>query len=249
MDGTLHLVQITDTHLFAAAGQRMHDTDTSATFARVVDAIAADESPDLILATGDLAQDESPEAYRRLAELLAPLEIPVLALPGNHDDPAAMADAFAGTPISVEKLNDVGQWRILQLHTPVAGETYGYLDADELDWLDGALGDDHPALICLHHPPLAVGSQWLDAIGLTNAEAFFDVIDRHRSVKAVLAGHVHQETHVRRGEVHFFTTPSTSVQFRPSVTRPAFDEIAPGYRRLRLHPNGDIESEVIRVEG
>ncbi|HET7369283.1 MAG TPA: phosphodiesterase [Gammaproteobacteria bacterium] len=248
MDGTLHVIQITDTHLFADDGARMHDVDSRESLVRVLEAIAADESPNLLLLTGDLAQDESREAYRRVAEALAPLNVPALALPGNHDNLALMGEVFDGTAISIDKLHHLDPWRIVQLHTPVAGETHGYLTAAELEWLDDALSGKQPTLVCLHHPPLAIGSHWLDAIGLTNADEFLDVIDRHDSVRAVLAGHVHQETHVRRGEVHYFTTPSTAVQFRPGVTQPAFDTIAPGYRRLRLRPDGNIESEVIRVE-
>ncbi|HET6655825.1 MAG TPA: phosphodiesterase [Gammaproteobacteria bacterium] len=247
MDGTLHIIQITDTHLFATDGPRMHDVDSRESLARVLAAIAADESPDLLLVTGDIAQDESRDAYRRLAEALAPLNVPVLALAGNHDDAALMADVFARTAISVDKLHDFDHWRILQLHSPVAGETHGWLEPAELDWLDTALAVDRPTLICLHHPPLAVGTQWLDAIGLTNTQEFFNVVDRHETVRAVVAGHVHQESYVRRGAVDYFTTPSTSVQFRPGVPQPAFDTLAPGYRRLRLHPDGGVESEVVRV--
>ncbi|HET6725584.1 MAG TPA: phosphodiesterase [Gammaproteobacteria bacterium] len=244
-DETLNVIQITDTHLFARPGMQMHGIDTDESFANVVAAIAANESPDLVLVTGDLAQDESREAYRRLAERLAP--IAALALPGNHDDTGAMADAFANTTVSMNKLHDIGAWRIVQLHTPVTNETWGRLEQNELEWFGTALATDRPTLVCLHHPPLPVGARWLDAIGLTNAEQFLEVLDRHEAVRCVIAGHVHQDTHVRRGAVDFFTTPSTSVQFRAGVTDPAIDRIAPGYRRLRLHADGSLESDVVRI--
>lgn len=247
-DETLHVVQITDTHLFAEAGRRMHDVDTRERFERVVAAVAANEQPDLLLATGDLAQDESVEAYREFATTLAPLDIPALALAGNHDNPAHMAAAFAGTAIGMDKQTDVGAWRIVQLHTQVPNETFGRLDDGELALLKAALETDRPTLICLHHPPVSVGSPWLDAIGLTNSAIFFEIIDRYPAVRGVVAGHVHQDTYNRRGAVDYFTTPSTSVQFRPSVTQPALDGAAPGYRRLHLHPDGTIESSVVRIE-
>lgn len=130
MDETLNVIQITDTHLFAEPGKQMHGVDTDASFAKVLAAIEANESPDLLLATGDLAQDESRAAYRRLAERLAPTA--ALALAGNHDDTGAMAEAFADTTISMNKLNDIGAWRILQLHSPVKNETWGRLEENEL---------------------------------------------------------------------------------------------------------------------
>jgi Icc protein len=244
---TLHVVQITDIHLFASPEQRLHDVDTGKSLARVIDAIAANESPDLLLVTGDLAQDESGEAYDRITAALAPFPTPALALAGNHDNFGVMTGRFAGTRISLDKQNDIGGWRIVQLHSPVAGETWGRLADAELEWLDEALATDRPILICLHHPPVAVGSRWLDTIGLTNAQAFYDVIDRHDSVRIVLAGHVHQEMQGMRGNVCYYTTPSTSVQFQPRSEQPAMDALAPGYRRLNLQPDGRFDSAVIRV--
>ena len=61
---------------------------------RCVLAAALDEypSPDAILMTGDLSQDFSREAYLAIRELLADVPAPVYCLPGNHDEPALMAE-------------------------------------------------------------------------------------------------------------------------------------------------------------
>ncbi|WP_242469881.1 metallophosphoesterase [Rhodospirillum rubrum] len=45
--------------------------------------------PDLLLITGDLTQQGRPEEYAHLRRLLAPLGLPLLVCPGNHDDRAA----------------------------------------------------------------------------------------------------------------------------------------------------------------
>jgi Icc protein len=247
-DGSLSVIQITDTHLFADVDERMRGIDTFASLQWVLDAIGANESPDLLLATGDLAQDESEGAYRHFASALESVSAPTLVLAGNHDNPDAMSKAFANTAIRLDKRFDTGDWRIVQLHSPVAHETWGELDETELQRLDEALTVDKWGLACLHHPPVPVGSGWLDAIGLTNSAQFFKVIDRHDNVRAVLAGHVHQDTETRRGAVEYFTTPSTAVQFRPGIMQPAYDSAGPGYRRLRLFPDGRVETQVVRVD-
>ena len=88
----LHVVQITDPHLFADADGELRGVNTAGSLAAVLHAVRRrDWPPDLIVLTGDLAQDESRGAYQRLRHLLEPLDVPVLSLPGNHDDPALMS--------------------------------------------------------------------------------------------------------------------------------------------------------------
>lgn len=247
-DGTLTIIQITDTHLFAEPGQCLHGVDTRASFARIA-AIINDERPDLLLATGDLAQDESAAAYKHFGEVLRQIEAPVFALPGNHDDLANMRAGFAGTGVRLEGNCDLDGWRIVLLNSAVPGKTAGRLDDAELERLDRVLAgfNGAGALLCLHHPPIAIGSRWLDTIGLENAASLFAVIDRHPSVKAVLAGHVHHATEMRRGEVAYFTAPSTAIQYLPGSPPPDVDDMPPGYRRLTLHPDGRLETAVVQV--
>jgi Icc protein len=245
---SLNVIQITDTHLFADVDERMRGVDTFASLDWVLDSIDAAEQPDLVLATGDLAQDESEGAYSHFAAALERIAAPTLALAGNHDSHDAMSRAFTNGRVRLDKRFDTGNWRIIQLHSPVPHETFGELAETELERLDDALNVDKWALVCLHHPPVPVGSAWLDAIGLINSAQFFKVIDRHDNVRTVLAGHVHQDTHKRRGGIDYFTTPSTAVQFRPDMMQPAYDNAGPGYRRLRLFADGHVDTQVVRVD-
>ena len=70
-------------------------------------------------------------------------------------------------------------------------------------------------MVCLHHHPIAMGSRWLDTVGLAEPEAFWRIIDSHAHVRAVVWGHVHQVYDGRRGDVRLFATPSTGAQFLP----------------------------------
>ncbi len=47
-------------------------------------------APAAVVMTGDLVNDARPDEYAALADLLAPLDAPVLPLPGNHDDRALL---------------------------------------------------------------------------------------------------------------------------------------------------------------
>jgi hypothetical protein len=57
----------------------------------------------------------------------------------------------------------------------------------------------------------------------------------HASLAAVLSGHVHQESWREWHGIQFYSTPSTSVQFKPLSDHFALDEQAPGYRILQLN--------------
>ena len=79
------MVQLSDTHLMRESGGQLMGIDTDRSLAAVCRLVAAQSPIDALLLTGDLAGDESEEAYGRLHEALAPLGVPSFWLPGNHD--------------------------------------------------------------------------------------------------------------------------------------------------------------------
>jgi Icc protein len=119
----------------------------------------------------------------------------------------------------------------------------------ELARLDDALSRNAtvPALVALHHHPVPIGSAWMDAMGLRNAEDFWRIIDRHAQVRAVIWGHVHQNFDSFRHGVRLLATPSTCVQFAPRSADFALDRRAPAFRSLLLSDDGGVATEVCRV--
>lgn len=250
-DDAVVLVQLTDSHLFAQAGGKLLGMATGESLQRVVElAIAEQPRIDLLLATGDLSQDGSVASYRQFCEILGQVNAPARWCPGNHDELAAMREATRGTP-TMEPILDIGSWRIILLDTLVDGAVFGMLDDAQLQLLDSALlaATDRNCLICLHHHPVPIGCSWMDAIGLRNADALFAVLDRHPQVRAVLWGHIHQEFDQWRNGVRLLASPSTGVQFMPGSESFQIDTLAPGYRWLRLHDDGRLETGVSRVVG
>ena len=92
-------------------------------------------------------------------------------------------------------------------------------------------------------PP--IGQQSQPAI----ARCLFAVLDRFEQVRAVLWGHVHQEIDQRRNGVRLIASPSTCIQFEPGSEDFKVGEQAPGYRWLRLLPDGGLDTGVERVTG
>ncbi|MGN8160422.1 metallophosphoesterase [Salinisphaera sp. RV14] len=242
------LLHITDLHLLAEPGSRLHGWDVSATFDRVLaEALATHPEADAVVLGGDLVDDESTTGYRWLDRRLHTLARPVLAVAGNHDDPAAMAEQL--TCAAVHDVIGVGGWRLIGLDSHVPGSDAGRIGPRALAGLDRTLqADPAPALICVHHPPLDVGSAWIDAIGLVDRDALRATLARHPRVRGVVCGHVHQAGEYRLDGYPVWTTPSTMRQFRPGSPTFAEDSARPpGYRCLRLGADGEITTTVHRV--
>ena len=202
-----------------------------------------------VLATGDLVQDD-PGGYAHFQREFAALGKPILCLPGNHDELPAMRAALAGEPFHLDGEFDRGSWRVLLLDSTIRHRTGGALSAGTLEKLDRdlAAAADRHVLVCLHHHPISMRSRWLDTIGLANRDDFFAVLKGHSSVRALLFGHVHQAVDMVVDGIRVLGTPSTCQQFRPLSPGFATDDAPPAYRKLRLHPDGRIDTEVVWVE-
>ena len=250
--GSIRVLQITDTHLYADPAGALLGMTTLESLDAVLDLVRDESLPaDVVLATGDLVHDGSAAGYRLLAGRLGALGCPTLALPGNHDDPGVLDQELATPPVERAREARFGAWQILLLDSTVPGSDGGLLATAELEWLDGALraATAGYALVCLHHSPLPTGSDWLDTMALANAAELFAVLDRHPRVRGVLFGHIHQRLEAERNGVRIMGSPSTCVQFAKVRPRFGVDTQPPGYRWLGLLPDGTIRSGVRRVAG
>jgi len=252
-DGRVRILQITDTHLFAGKNETLLGINTWESYQAVLAEILAGQCQcDLIVATGDLSQDHSVEAYRHFAEGISQLAAPCVWLPGNHDFQPAMFDTLFKADISPAKRVFVGDhWQILLLDSQVFGVPHGELSEYQLEWLTRHLeaNPERHALVLLHHHPLPAGCSWLDQHSLRNAAALDEVLQNHPQVKNLLCGHIHQELDLNWNGRRMMATPSTCVQFKPHCANFTLDTIEPGWRWLELHPNGKLTTQVCRLNG
>jgi Icc protein len=246
---TLRVLQITDTHLYAEPGSRLLGVNTLDSFRTVIEAFKeTDWQTDMVLATGDLVHDASPRGYRDLANTLDHFEQPVLCLPGNHDLPDVMREHLRSERVSTPHVADIGAWRFVMLDSVIPGEVGGHLQEREFDYLRDALSDNtRPTLVCLHHQPVPVGSQWIDNMGLDNAEKLMQIVEKSPAVRGVLWGHVHQRYDGTHKHLRLMATPSTCVQFSVNSDDFAVDQAPPGFRLLALLPDGTIHTQVVRT--
>jgi len=254
----LRFIHISDLHILGEPGVRQYGVDTAEVLTRAIPLIQA-LGPEFVVASGDLVGDESEAGYRRLQRLLEPLRVPVHFLMGNHDDRPAFRmvfrpqEAASAQPVT-ESFEREGR-RFLLLDSTQPGTVRGTLGAEQLAWLEAQLSgrSDLPTWVFLHHQPMPIHIRWLDALGLSNGEAFLALLARYRHVEAVAYGHVHQERRWRYQGALFLGVPALAFQFSSvhqdlAVTQepPGFRlvEIADGARRCWLHfLDGRVEAE------
>ena len=201
LTGLRKILVLTDLH-FLAPGGRIGHLDPDARF-RAVLAHALEHHADAerIVLTGDLTHHGAPSEYAQLRAALKACPLPVHMTLGNHDRRAAFFDAFPEAARDkagfAQEIIDSGDTRLIVLDTlseDAEVQHAGLLGPQRRAFLDEALAgaSGRRAVVFMHHPPMDVGFDAMDAIGLLDRDAFLEVASRHGAVCQILAGHVHR---------------------------------------------------------
>jgi 3',5'-cyclic AMP phosphodiesterase CpdA len=221
------LVQLSDLHLRPG-----EDDGPAERLERAVKRVAAlQPRPHAVLLSGDLADTPSSAAYAQAHELLAPLGLPLYAIPGNHDDRDLLRAQFgpepapAGAPVCFAA--GCGPLRLVGCDSTRAGDDAGALGGEQLGWLERTLDQapETPTLLALHHPPVLTGVRVMDAIALAGEDRveLEALLGAHPQVLAITCGHVH-------------TTMTTAFAGRPLLICPSTNSTL----RLDLRPRDDL---------
>jgi len=248
------LCQITDTHIVREGTLAYGKVDTPRMLEHCVRQILAlPRRPDAIVATGDLTDHGSPEEYALLAELLAPLPMPIYLLAGNHDERRALQAAFPDQPHLrgedgfVQYVVDDLAVRLVVLDTVLPGHEGGALCARRLAWLDRELGaSDRPTIVAQHHPPFVTGMTRMDSQSLANPQDEAAVIRRHPHVERIISGHYHRTIQARFAGTLASVCASTAQQLVLDLVPDAEIRLTyepPGYQ-LHLWNGSELISHV-----
>jgi 3',5'-cyclic-AMP phosphodiesterase len=199
---------------------------------RVMGYLAALPRPvDAVLVTGDIADHGTAEEYQAARRLLR-FPAPVLVCPGNHDRRAdfrrvLLGEAGGDGDRPVNQAHHLEGVTVLCCDSTVPGEDGGYLADETLGWLDAALAadPDRPALVAMHHPPVALGIPFVDGIRQAGGQRLQDVLARHRQVVAVLCGHAHTPASTWFAGRQLLVAPGVASTVLLPAERPAGDVI------------------------
>ena len=221
--GSLHFVQISDTHL---GFNKPANADVTATLQATIDKInALPGAPEFIIHTGDLSHDSKEGQFDSLDQLLVgarPKQI--YYVPGEHDtsfDDGKMYLQRYGRAMNAKGTGwysfthkDV---HFVGLNNSAVLEGLGHLGDEQLQWLESDLKgqpSSRPIVVFAHIPLWSVYPEW--GWGTQESEQALALLKRFGSV-TVLNGHIHQVMQKVEGSVTFHTAMST-----------AFPQPAPG---------------------
>ena len=252
----LRVAQITDIHLQAEPGSKLFGVDTAATLVEVIAAIGKlSPVPDLLIVTGDLAEDGSRVTYRRLREILAATGLPVYVLAGNHDDIEEMQRSLVGGNVFFQSMLKLDKWAFIFVNSKVNEESYGCIDSSERLLMESNLNsvEDQSVLLAIHHSPMAICSS--TGCQLENAEDFTRLVESFPRIKAVIGGHTHTAAELNNKGHTQFTSPSSFAQVlhdQPKDINASqgfwethrLQPASHGFRVLDLHTGGKISSEL-----
>ncbi|MFE9786941.1 metallophosphoesterase family protein [Nocardia salmonicida] len=197
----LTIVQITDTHL-RPEGELLHGVDTAANLTVVLDRLREfGQHVDVLIFSGDLSDNGSPEAYRRLRAAVEPvaadLGAEIVYAMGNHDERTAfgieLLDRDTVDPdLPHDQCVEVAGVRIIVLDSTTPFQHDGKLEPEQLAWLAGILRTPapHGTVLVVHHPPLRSPLATLDFLRLKDAEQLAEVV-AGTDVRMILCGHNH----------------------------------------------------------
>lgn len=248
----IRIIQVTDCHLQEFTEDSFKGVNTEQRLLSTLQQIRSEYTdPDLLLLSGDLVHHGFSTAYNRIQRYTEGMAKDVCWIPGNHDDAAKMIEYTALS----RKVVAQGKWCIILLDSTSEpdGKGGGALSQDELDWLNRTIAEQKGKylLLVMHHPPVAVGSQWQDAIMLRNADTFWENIASYETLKLVVCGHLHQTHQIVKGKVTVLATPATAPQFKVATVDPELESdpylSLPGYRVIDLFDDGRFETIVKRI--
>jgi 3',5'-cyclic AMP phosphodiesterase CpdA len=150
-----------------------------------------------VLATGDLTAWGRTADYERLAELVAPLRVPVLAIPGNHDDRDGVRATFPDLPWADAEhaswVTEIAGVRVIGLDSTVPGAAGAAFDDAREAWLVDVLAQraEGVTILTMHHPPFRTGIGWMDRSGFDRMARFAAVVEGS-DVDRIFCGHLHR---------------------------------------------------------
>ncbi|MEE2992998.1 MAG: phosphodiesterase [Gemmatimonadota bacterium] len=248
----MRIVQLSDPHIEAPARQPVLGRNTITQLQDAVHAVnTLSPVADFVILTGDQTNDESDDSFEKVKQVLGRLQMPCHLVLGNHDARTPFRRVMLGedTPSSDRYYYTVKQngYRFIILDTLDEGKVTGLMDKSQLDWLEAELAEkeDLYTVICMHHPPISVGVDWMDALILQEPERLLRIFDASPCLKLVLCGHVHHPVQIQHNELTILTAPAISVQFRkvplpPPAEKPyaLLTDAPPAFRIVDLNPEG-----------
>lgn len=219
--GNIKFVQVTDVHY------SVRSDHANAVLAATVKDINAQKGVSFVVFTGDNIDNPDEESLIGFMKIVRKLKVPYYIVLGNHDVSKSNNISKERYAEIVKEYNPLWlrkKWNytfhkkgytfiVVDGSKEVIPGPVGYYRADTLAWLDKQLTKNkrHPVVILQHYPILdspEFGSARLKTHRTYQPEKYFEVLDKHNNVLAVLSGHYHVNSEIMKDGIYHISTPT-----------------------------------------
>jgi 3',5'-cyclic AMP phosphodiesterase CpdA len=261
--GARRVIVVSDSHLSRRTPES--DLNWSAVLRHVGSA-----RPDLVVHAGDLsldgAHDRGDLEYAR--SRLDQLEVPWLAVPGNHDvgdNPSGSAPDQDGIDVGRRErwlaavgadwwAAEAGGWRLIGVNAQLFGSGLA-AEVEQWAWLEAELRDAPAAtrLALVTHKPVAADEAELAAAPVYRfvpvaARRRLADLSTSRRIDLVLSGHVHQYRELRRGGMIHLWAPTTWAVL-PDAAQATVGTKRSGILAVELTDAGEVRHDFVQPDG
>lgn len=214
----IKIAQISDSHLLDHKAKTIHGINPYARLSNVIRYINK-KKYDLILFTGDIANDGSQKSYVQFQELIKKLDDKIIIAPGNHDDTDNLMKIFSQNNkfiIAPKKEIKIKNWYFFYIDTVVKNKHSGYLSKQCINNLKINLMKKcgSPICIIMHHHPFDIGIPMIDKYKIQNTKMFISQLTR--DVKLVMHGHIHNDYTIVKNRI-YTSCPATCFQYMKNI--------------------------------
>jgi 3',5'-cyclic-AMP phosphodiesterase len=244
----LKIIHLTDTHLLDSPDDMLYGFNTRKNLQTVLShALQLYPDIDILLFTGDISQTGSEASYQIFKSIIDYCEIPVLCLPGNHDNPGHLKSIIHTSPNESPVFIKQDKFSVILLNSWVDGAHHGRLDEFCLTRLQQYLQTSSSTfnIFALHHTPVNINSKWLDELGLKNQARLLEIIHQSAQPSLLLSGHIHQQLDIQMKHLRLLATPSTCHQFKTQTDEiQCLDHSLASFRYIKISLPDQIATSV-----
>ena len=244
----MKFIQISDPHLIGDERASLYGIDPDFRLKKALESIDKRHSDtEFIAITGDLSNDGSNQAYKKLQTVIKNSKLVIYPILGNHDKRDIFKSYFTEFLSNdfIQYVKVIGDKAFIFLDTLVEGKPYGLLCESRIKWLKNQLENyrDKLLYIFMHHHPIPCGLYEMDTMAdFKSQKDFWDLLKPYNNIKHISFGHIHRIMHSSKNGMTMHSTRSTTFQvaYKPeSKTEYLTNEENPTYAIIDINKEGN----------